>query len=120
MEQTARVKAYLDGLPPDAKRALTSLRRAIRAAAPRATEGFSYGVPAFLLDGRPIVCYAAMKNHCGFYPMSPGVMKASAKELKEYDTSKGTIRFAPSRALPASLVRTIVRRRIADMTARKA
>lgn len=111
----ANVDAYLATLPADDRAALQKLRRAISAAAPRAEEGFSYGLPAFRLDGRPLVCYGAATTHCSFFPMSPEVLKGFAADLKRWETSKGTIRFAPDRPLPAALVRGIVRARIAEL-----
>jgi uncharacterized protein YdhG (YjbR/CyaY superfamily) len=72
-------------------------------------------MPAFRLDGRPLVCFAAATNHCSFYPMSPAVIRAHAAALKGYETSKGTIRFQAERPLPAALVRKIVKARIAEL-----
>jgi uncharacterized protein YdhG (YjbR/CyaY superfamily) len=46
--------------------------------------------------------------------MSPAVLAAHEKELKRYDTSKGTIRFQPGKPLPAILVRKLVKARIAE------
>ena len=105
---------YLAKLPDQARAALEKLRKTIRAAAPKATEGFSYGIPAFKLHGRPLVSYAALKNHCSFFPMSPAVIDAHRKELEPYDTSKGTIRFSVDKPLPAALVRKLVKARIAE------
>lgn len=108
------VDDYLAKLPEEARAALEKLRKTIRAAAPKATEGFSYGIPAFKLHGRPLVSYAALKNHCSFFPMSPAVIEAHPKELEPYDTSKGTIRFSVDKPLPAALVRKLVKARIAE------
>ncbi len=114
-KRSADVDAYLASVAPEARAALQKLRKAIRAVAPAAEEGFSYGLPAFRLDGRPLVCYGASKNHCSFLPMSPAVIRAHARDLKAYETSKGTIRFTPDKPLPASLVRKLVNARIAEL-----
>jgi uncharacterized protein YdhG (YjbR/CyaY superfamily) len=113
------VEAYLATVPADARNALQKLRRAIKAAAPDAVEAISYGLPAFKLDGRVLVCYRAAKDHCSFHPMSGNVIRAHAAELRAYGTSKGTIRFGPDKSLPPSLVRTVIRARIAELHKRK-
>jgi uncharacterized protein YdhG (YjbR/CyaY superfamily) len=113
----ADVDGYLAALPAAKRGALKKVRAAVRAAAPRAAEGFSYGLPAFRLDGRPLVCYGASANHCSFFPMSPAVIRAHAEALKKYETSKGTIRFPPDKPLPATLVRKLVKARIVELQA---
>ena len=105
---------YLKALSTEQRTALQTLRKSIKAAAPKADECFSYGVPAFRLYGKFLVGYAAAKNHCAFYP---GSVISSLKELKAYDTSKGTIRFPPDKPLPSALVRKLVKLRIAKMGA---
>jgi uncharacterized protein YdhG (YjbR/CyaY superfamily) len=107
------IDKYLATLPADKRSLLVKLRKAIALAAPRAEEGISYGLPAFRLNGRPLVCFAAAANHCSFYPMSPAVIRAHANDLKKYETAKGTIRFV--KPLPAALVRKLVRARVAEL-----
>lgn len=110
---------YLAALPREQRLALQRLRRMIRAVAPRAEECLSYGLPGFRLDGKLLCCMGAWKGHCAFYPGSGTAVAAHTKELEEYSTSKGVIRFLPDEPLPATLVRKILRYRIAENTATK-
>ena len=105
------VEDYLAGLPPGQRTALGKLRRAIRAAAPGAEERISYGIPGYRLDGRMLVWFGAAVRHCAFYP--GGIVPSFRRELADYDTSKGTIRFSEDDPLPAALVRRIVKAKIA-------
>jgi uncharacterized protein YdhG (YjbR/CyaY superfamily) len=113
------VDAYLATLPPESRRTLQKIRQAIAQAAPEAEEGFSYGVPAFRLDGRPLAAYSASKKHCSYYPMSGDVLSAFARDLRAYDTLKGTIHFSSEKPLPAALVKRLVKARIAELRSSK-
>lgn len=116
MPQT--IDEYLALLSGEKRAALQKLRAAIRSAAPGAEECISYRVPAFRLRGRMLVAFAAAAKHCAFYPGAYPV-KALRDELQGYDTSKGTIRFPEDRPLPATLVRKLVKARIAEDAARR-
>ena len=98
------------------REALEKLRSMIRNAAPRAEEALVYGVAGFRLDGKPLAAFAAFKNHCGFYPLSPAVIEAHAAELAGFELSKGTIRFSPDAPLKAGLVRKLVKARATEIT----
>ena len=108
------IEEYLAGLSDDKRAALQKLRKTIRSAALGAVECISYRLPAFRLDGRMLVAFGATAHHCAFYPMSASTVKAHKDELKGYDTSPGTIRFPTDRPLPATLVRKLVKARIAE------
>ena len=112
-EKFETIAAYIASLDRQKRAALQKLRRDIRAAAPGLKECISYGIPAFRLDGRMIMAFGASAKHCSFYPGARPV-KAHAKDLAAYSTSKGTIRFAAEKPLPTALVRKLVRTRIAE------
>jgi len=105
--------AYLAGLSQDKRDALEKLRKAIKTAAPKAKECISYDIPAFRLDGKLLVAYGAAAKHCSFYPGS--VLEVLRDELREYDTSKGTIRFPAEKPLPSALVQKLVKLRMAKI-----
>src|SRR5262245_56051902 len=108
------IDEYLAPLSEQQRGALEKLRKAIKAAAPKAEECISYGLAAFRLDGKPLVAFGASEKHCAFYPMSSATVAAHKEELEAYDTSKGTIRFSADRPLPVALVRKLVKARIAE------
>ena len=107
------VDEYLDALPRDARAALNKLRKTIKAAAPKATEGISYQIPAYKHHGM-LVSFAAFASHCSFFVMSPATMRAHAAELGDFDITKGGIRFPADKPLPARLVTKLVKARIAE------
>jgi uncharacterized protein YdhG (YjbR/CyaY superfamily) len=111
------IDEYLAGVSPDKRAALEKLRKLIKAAAPKAEECINYGVAAFRLGGKALVGFGAAANHCTFFPMDGTTVAAHKDELKGYDTSKGAIRFQPEKPLPATLVRKLVKARIAALTA---
>ena len=107
------IDEYLAGVrDEDHRRALEKLRKQIKAAAPKAEECISYQIPAFRQNGM-LVFFGNASKHCAFYPGSTAI-ETHKGELRDYELSKGTIRFQPNKPLPAALVRTIVKERLAD------
>src|SRR5260370_31672024 len=110
------IDEYLARLSEDKRAALEKLRKTIKAAAPKAEECISYQVCAFRQNGM-LVGFGATANHCAFYLMSGSTLEAHKDDLKDYDTSKGTIRFQADAPLPAALVRKLVKARLAEKCA---
>ena len=108
------IDEYLAPVQPDQRAALEKLRKAIHAAAPGAQEYIGYGLAGFKFDGRPLVYFGAWESHCALYAASPAVQKKFQKELKGFECSKGTIRFTPEKPLPASLVKALIKARVAE------
>jgi uncharacterized protein YdhG (YjbR/CyaY superfamily) len=114
MAEASSVEDYLAALPEEPRAALQKLRKTIKSAAPEATETISYAMPAFKLDGRFLVSYAAFKDHCSFFPASAAVIEALGEDMKPYFSGKGTIRFQAGKPLPTALVKKIVKARIEE------
>ena len=112
------IDEYLAPLSKEKRAALEKLRRAIKSAAPKAEECISYQIPGFRLGGRLLVSFGAAANHCAFYPGAFPV-RAHKDELKAYGTSKGAIRFQADSPLPATLVRKLVKARMAENESRR-
>jgi uncharacterized protein YdhG (YjbR/CyaY superfamily) len=110
------IDEYLATVSDDKRAALERLREIIRAAAPGAEECISYQLPAFRLEGKGLLYFGASANHCALYGVPDGI----EDELESYDTSgRGTIRFEVDKPLPATLVRKLVKARIAEITAQQ-
>jgi len=113
------IDEYLADVPEPARGTLQKIRAAIRSAVPReATEAITYRIPTFKYNGG-LVAFAAFSNHCSLFPMSYAVIGAFKKELKGFEVSKGTIRFPVDKPLPTTLVKKIVKARIAENERRK-
>jgi uncharacterized protein YdhG (YjbR/CyaY superfamily) len=108
------VEEYLAAVPEPARTTLNKIRAMIRSAVPPGTtETISYRIPTFKYKGG-LVGFAAFSNHRSLFPMSPAVIEAFKDDLKNYPTSKGTIRFPVDKPLPAALVKKLVKARIAE------
>ncbi|MDT4969533.1 MAG: hypothetical protein QOJ64_4270 [Acidobacteriota bacterium] len=106
------IDEYLAPFGKEQRAALEKLRKDIKTAAPKAEECISYDIPTFRLDGYMLVSFGGWASHCAFYPGAFSI-EAHKDELKPYSISKGTIRFSADSPLPTTLVRKLVKSRIA-------
>jgi uncharacterized protein YdhG (YjbR/CyaY superfamily) len=113
----SQVSAYIAKQPAESRRRLKKIRTDIRAVAPRAVDGFSYGVPSARLDGQTLVWYAAFKNHTSLFPMTAPIRRQHAAALKGYKTATGTVQFPLDKPLPSGLIKRLVSARAAMLRA---
>lgn len=110
------IDAYIASCPEAVRNTLQSIRETIRKAAPGATEKISYAIPTFSLMGKPLVYFAAFRNHIGFYAAPTG-HKAFQEDLAGYKQGKGSVQFPLDRPIPLSLISRIVRFRVKETQA---
>ncbi len=112
------VAAYIAAAPEPARRRLRALRAAVQKEAPHAVERIAYGLPTWH-QGENLIHLGGFAEHVGVYP-GPAAIRAFARELESFATSKGAIRIPHDRELPLDLVRRIVRWRIAEASKKRA
>jgi uncharacterized protein YdhG (YjbR/CyaY superfamily) len=100
------VDAYIATFPSEVQTRLIQMRTIIQKAAPNAVENISYGMPAYKVNGKPLVYFAAFKNHIGFYATPTG-HSAFTEELKKYKQGKGSVQFPLNQSLPIDLIARI-------------
>jgi uncharacterized protein YdhG (YjbR/CyaY superfamily) len=109
------ILTYIQTFPPEVQERLNQMRTIILKEAPMAVESMSYGMPAYKTNGKPLVYFAAFKNHIGFYATPTG-HSAFAEELKHFKQGKGSVQFPLSELLPIHLIKRIVAFRVEENT----
>jgi uncharacterized protein YdhG (YjbR/CyaY superfamily) len=107
------VREYLTSVPAQSRKTFLELREILRTSAPYAQEVVSYRILA-LRQHRILVWYAAFKDHCSVFVGSAKVRQRFSRELKPFAARKGTLQFPFGQPLPSSLLRRIVKARIAE------
>lgn len=109
------VATYIAAFPAPARSALKRLRSIIRRAVPAAEEMISYQIPAYKLHGRPVLFFAAWKDHYSLYPSNARLVAEFKDQLSKYELSKGTIRFPLSEPVPVRLIERIAKFRAREI-----
>jgi uncharacterized protein YdhG (YjbR/CyaY superfamily) len=117
-EGSKNVIEYIKNHPEKIQLLLDQLRTVIKKNAPDAEESINYAMPAYKLNGKPLVYFAAFKNHIGFYATPTGhtVFK---KELSKYKQGKGSVQFPVDKPLPIDLIKKIVIFRVKENLEKK-
>ena len=104
------VDTYIEAAPRESRPKLEQLRKIIKATAPKAVERISYGMPYYHYKGR-LAYFALAKAHIGLYIPTP-VVAEHKEELKDYGTSKATVRFPLDKKLPIKLIQKLIKARV--------
>lgn len=107
----ASVDEYISGFSKETQKILQEIRQTIKKAAPAAVETISYAMPAYKLNGKVLIYFAAYENHIGLYA-TPSGHKAFEEELSKYKQGKGSVQFPIDEKIPLSLISDIVKFRV--------
>jgi len=110
------VTTYIAGFPRPVQTILKRVRSIVRKSVPGAEESISYQIPTYKLHGRPVVYFAAFKEHYSVYPSNTRLVAAFKDKLAGYEMSKGTIRFPLSEPVPVKLIEGIAKFRAKEVT----
>ena len=108
------VDDYIAAQPAAARPVLERVRATLRKALPGATEGISYRIPVYRLDGRMVLYFAGFQRHYSIYPASARLRATLGKELAGLVHNKATIRFPLDKAVPTRLIARIAKLRAAE------
>lgn len=115
MKKFDTVEAYINSFDDKKRELLLLFRKKIKEIAPDSIESISYGMPGYKLDGKPLVYFAAFKEHIGFFPTPAGI-DALDSETKQYRSGKGTLQFKIDEPIPWGLVEKIIEFRVLEVT----
>jgi uncharacterized protein YdhG (YjbR/CyaY superfamily) len=105
---------YLKSVSQDRRRVLKDLRKKIRLILPEAEECISYRMPAFRLNGTVVAGFCATVQGCSYFPFSGSTLKTLRRDLARYDQTKSSLHFSPDNPLSMTLVRKLIKTRIAE------
>jgi uncharacterized protein YdhG (YjbR/CyaY superfamily) len=112
------VAEYIRAQPAGVRPVLRRVRAIIRKTVPKADEQISYRIPAYKMNGYPVIFFAAWRSHYSLYPISRSLAEALRDDLAEHDVEKATIRFSWVAPVPAALIGRIARFRAKEAAVR--
>lgn len=117
MKSTFKIfEEYFLLFPEKVQIKLEILRQTIHSQNPDFEEYVSYQMPAIKYKNKPLLYFAAYKNHIGFYPL-PEALKEFENDFieRKYKFSKGAVQFPLNEEMPLDLIEKIVKFRISEI-----
>jgi uncharacterized protein YdhG (YjbR/CyaY superfamily) len=111
----APVDEYLATLPAAERTELERVRDAVLSAVPDVEQGRSYGVPALMHAGKPLLGFHAGKGFLSVYPYSSKAVDAARPYLDGYEVSSGTVRFSAKHPLPDPALAALLTARLDEI-----
>lgn len=117
------VDEYIEKCPKDIQPQLTAIRTAIQAAAPGSTETVSYfEMPGYFYEGYDyngmFAWFSFKKPHVRLH-VRPPVLEDHEKDLGDNPSTKAIVSFPANKAIPAALVKKLVKASIKEMKRKK-
>ncbi|TNF48702.1 MAG: DUF1801 domain-containing protein [Bacteroidetes bacterium] len=111
------VQEYIDQFDNETRSRLIKIRQLVKQLAPTAIEGFSYSMPSYKLNKKPLIYFAAYKEHIGLYA-TPNAHAYFKDQLKRYKQGKGSVQFPHNEELPLLLIKEIIEFNIQHLLAK--
>jgi uncharacterized protein YdhG (YjbR/CyaY superfamily) len=111
------VDDYLAALDEPSRATVGHLYDLARREVPEAEQGTSYGMPALIYRGKPLLSVMRAKTHVGIYPYSSEVITTVADRglLDGVDHAKGTVRMPVEHPVTDEALRALVAARRAQI-----
>lgn len=108
------IDQYISTFPKDVQVVLEKIRKAIKEALPNATEGISYQIPTFSINGKYVIYFAGFQKHVSVYPVHDQASPFQ-KELSQYLSGRGTAKFPLNKPIPYDLIKRIAKYKAAQV-----
>jgi len=106
--------------PEETQQKLENLREFIHSLHYDLDEYIGYQMPAFSYKEKPLIYFAAYKNHIGFYPLPEAIRHFENDfEERKYKFSKGAVQFPIKEDLPLDLIKTMIEFRMVEIDQKK-
>ena len=107
------IEKYILQFPENVQDIFPKIRKLIRDNAPDAEEQIAYKMPAYKTNKKPLVYFAAYKNHIGLYAVPAGHSEFES-ELSKFKQGKGSVQFPLKELIPYGLIARIVKFKVEE------